>query len=185
MWVRIPGICHSLTQPTAQRLFRPPLVEDITSASDEGTYRLARFWVYSDEPQAGGDEFPLLFINGGAATLSGSTLGAAIIRDTITRREIQILEHTGIHSLHPPAALSYAHVRCSRQPRLYNGSSRSTRDGCMLTISFSAKAYHVSNSKYNIATMDCGTNATIKVWTAQRPSSYPQGRVSDTFGRWR
>ena len=27
--------------------------------------------------------------------LSGSTTGAAVIRDTVTKREIQLLEHTG------------------------------------------------------------------------------------------
>lgn len=103
------------------------LLKAITSANDEEIHRLARFWVYSDEPQADGDEFPFLFINGGAATLSGSTLGAAIVRDTVTRRKIQILEHTGIYRLCPPAALSYAYVGCSWPPRLYDGTSRSTQ----------------------------------------------------------
>lgn len=58
------------------------------------------------------------------------------------------------------------------------------RDGDMLTLSLSAKAYHVSNNKYNIATVDRGANAMIKVWTVQQPSSYPLGRVSEGFG-WR
>jgi hypothetical protein len=39
------------------------------------------------------DEIPFLFINEGAATLLGSALGGAIIRDAVTRREVQLLEH--------------------------------------------------------------------------------------------
>ena len=162
-----------------------PLLKAITSASDEGIYRFARLWIYSNEPQAGGDEFPFLLINGGAATLSGSTLGAAIVRDTITRREIQVLEHTGNHILHPPATLSYAHIRCSRSLHLCDGTLRSTQGRGYHTHHFlSAKAYHVSSSNYKIATVDRGTDAIIKVWTTQRPSSSPQDRVSGSFGRW-
>ena len=55
------------------------------------------------------------------------------------------------------------------------------RDGYMLTLFLSAKAYHVSNNKCNIATVDRGANATIKVWAMRRPSSYPLGQVSDSW----
>ena len=41
------------------------------------------------------DSFPFLFVNGGAAILSSSTAGIAVIRDAITQREIQLLEHAG------------------------------------------------------------------------------------------
>lgn len=71
------------------------MLKAITSVSDGGIHRCTRFWVHGNGPEAGGDEFPFLLIGGGAATLSGSTIGAATIRDTITQREIQLLEHTG------------------------------------------------------------------------------------------
>lgn len=73
-----------------------PIFKTITSASGEGIHQLTRFWVYDNVSQTDCDGFPFLLINGGGATLSGSMFGAAIVRDTITRREIQLLEHTGI-----------------------------------------------------------------------------------------
>jgi hypothetical protein len=76
-----------------------PLLKAITSASEDEIHRLTRFWVYGSASQADGSTFPFLFINGGVATLSGSTVGAAVVRDTITQREIQRLEHTGIYCL--------------------------------------------------------------------------------------
>ena len=51
----------------------------------------------------------------------------------------------------------------------------------MLTARPSAKAYHVSNNKYSIATVDHGVNATVKIWTARRHPSRPHGRVSGDF----
>lgn len=76
----------------------------ITSASENEIHRLTRSWVY------GGDTFPFLFVNGGAETLSGSELGAAILRDAITQREIQLLEHTGNCHSYLFAALTDAHI---------------------------------------------------------------------------
>ena len=76
-----------------------PILKTITSASGEGIHQLTRFWVHGNTSQTDGDGFPFLFINGGAETLSGSTDGAAIVRDTVTQREIQSLDHTGICSL--------------------------------------------------------------------------------------
>lgn len=160
-----------------------PLLEAITSASDEGTHRLTRFWVYGNAPQADGEELPFLFINGGAATLSASTFGAAIVRDTITQREIQLLEHTGIcrlcflqHLLTLILAIAGGRISAMVRPA-------PLRDGDMLTLSLSTKAHHVSDNRYDIATVDRGGNATIKVWTMQRPSSHLPSRVSDSFGR--
>lgn len=54
----------------------------------------------------------------------------------------------------------------------------------MLTVFLFAKAYHVSNAKYTIATVDCGEDATIKVWSMQRSSSHPRISVRGTLGRW-
>ena len=75
----------------------------VTSASEDEIHRLTRSWVY------GGDTFPFLFINGGAETLSGSELGAAIIRDVITQREIQLLEHTSNSHSYLFATLANTH----------------------------------------------------------------------------
>ena len=47
----------------------------------------------------------------------------------------------------------------------------------MLIVSLSTKAYHVSNDKYNIATVNHGVGATIKIWASRR-SSRAQGQVS-------
>ncbi|KAF9781587.1 hypothetical protein BJ322DRAFT_1022987 [Thelephora terrestris] len=113
-----------------------PVLKAITSASEEEVHQLNRCWIYGDNHMS-----PFLFINGGAATLSSSTTGAAIIRDTVTQREIQSLEHTGTTDHH-----------------------------------VTAMSYHVSTGRYSVVTADCGKNAKIKVWTAQRPSSHPQGK---------
>lgn len=65
--------------------------------SEDDVHRLTRCWVYGSATHADGDKaLPFLFINGGIETLSGSELGAAIVRDAITQRETQLLEHTGI-----------------------------------------------------------------------------------------
>ena len=74
------------------------LLKVITSASEGELHRLTRFWVYGNASQTDDNNFPFLFINGGAATLSGS-LSAAIVKDTITQRKIQLLNHTGIRCL--------------------------------------------------------------------------------------
>lgn len=73
-----------------------PLLTAITSASGDEIHQLTRLRVYGSTSQVDGYTFPFIFINGGAATLSGSSFGAAVVRDTITQREIQLLEHTGI-----------------------------------------------------------------------------------------
>jgi hypothetical protein len=76
------------------------LLKVITSANEEEIHGLARVWVYGNPSETGGGSFPFIFVNGGAATLSGSPFGVAIIRDTVTHREIQQLEHTGTHHLY-------------------------------------------------------------------------------------
>lgn len=57
--------------------------------------------------QADSDDVHFLFINEGAATLSGSALGGTIIRDAITQREVQLLEHTCIFCPYFSAAFAY------------------------------------------------------------------------------
>ncbi|KAF9642840.1 hypothetical protein BDM02DRAFT_3132825 [Thelephora ganbajun] len=113
-----------------------PLLKAITSASEDEIQRLTRFWVYGSASQADSDTFPFLFINGGVATLSGSASGVAMVKDTITQREMQLLDHTVV----------------ADRP-------------------ISALAYHISTDRYSIVTADCGTNATVKVWTARRSSN--------------
>ena len=75
-----------------------PVLKAITSANEQGIHQLARCWIYSSEFQSGGNEYPFLFINEGAATLSTSARGVAVIKDSITRRKIQLLNHSGIYS---------------------------------------------------------------------------------------
>ena len=75
-----------------------PVLKAITSASERGIHQLARCWIYSNEFQSGSDEYPFLFVNDGAATLSSSALGVAVIKDSVTRRKIQVLNHAGIYS---------------------------------------------------------------------------------------
>ena len=70
-----------------------------------------------------GDERPFLFINEGAAVLSTSAFGTAVIKDLITQREIQVLKHTGICYLLFPAVLVDVHVRSPRSPSLCDGAS--------------------------------------------------------------
>jgi hypothetical protein len=82
--------------PTTRDYSGLPLLKAITSANEEEIQRLTRVWVHGNASETGEGSFPFLFINGGAATLSGSTIGTATIRDTVTHREIQLLEHTGI-----------------------------------------------------------------------------------------
>ena len=69
------------------------------SANEDDVHQLTRCWVYGSATHAGGDTLPFLFINGGVGTLSGSELGVAIVRDAITQRETQLLEHTSISCL--------------------------------------------------------------------------------------
>lgn len=134
-------------------------------------------WVYGNVSQTNDDCFPFLFINGGVATLSGSALGAAIVRDTVTQREMQFLEHTGIRRLYSLwHSLTLALVIAGRRISVIVRPDF-TR-GCNGLISFlSIKAYHVSNERYSIATADRGPSATIKIWTTQRSPS----RVSRGF----
>jgi hypothetical protein len=161
-----------------------PLMKAITSASDDEIHQLTHFWVYGSASVDGGT-FPFLFINGGVATLSGSALGAAIVRDTITQREIQLLEHTSIRYSHFHIAFPDPHISNRRPPHLCDGMSRFYLRMQAYSLFPSAKAYHVSDNRYSIATADCGVNATVKIWTARRSSSRPRGRrVSGGFGRW-
>lgn len=51
----------------------------------------------------------------------------------------------------------------------------------LIIISLLAKAYHISDDAYNIATADRGANATIRVWTAEKLPQRPQ--VSGGFDR--
>jgi len=154
----------------------------ITSASEDEVHRLTRIWVYGSTSQADGGGFPFLFINGGAATLSGSAFGSAIVKDTITQREIQTLRHTGVyvccflrHFLTLMLTAVDRRISAMVRPVLFDGEN-------VLTVPLSAKAHNISNDKYTIATADCGANATVKVWTARR-SSHPRGQVSGGFSR--
>lgn len=73
------------------------------------------------------------------------------------------------------------HVRSHRPPSLCNGAFR-PRPGAQVCLLFPfRKAYHVSKERYNIATVDRGENAMIKVWSARRTHYYPQDRVSSGF----
>ena len=74
-----------------------PVLKAITSANEQAIHQLARCWIYSSEFQSDGDGYPFLFINDGAATLSTSAHGVAVIKDSITRRKIQLLNHSGIY----------------------------------------------------------------------------------------
>lgn len=76
--------------PTHRDYTGLPLLKAIASMRDEGVHQLTRCWIYGYSPK-----FPYIFINGGTATLSSTAVGTAIIRDTITQREIQSLKHTG------------------------------------------------------------------------------------------
>jgi hypothetical protein len=67
-----------------------PLLTAITSAIDEDVNQLSRCWINGINGE------PFLFINGGAATLSSTGTGMAIIKDAVTQREIQLLDHPGI-----------------------------------------------------------------------------------------
>jgi hypothetical protein len=86
-------------------------------------HRFACFWIHGG-PSADDETFPFLFINGGAATLSGSTAGAAVVRDSVTQREIQLLEHTSIYRLWFYIAFSEAHVSSNQSPHFCDGASR-------------------------------------------------------------
>ena len=73
------------------------MLKAITSANEEEINNLTHCWIYGNAFRPGEDAHPFLFINGGAATLSSTALGTAVIRDTVTQREIQQLKHTGIY----------------------------------------------------------------------------------------
>lgn len=90
----------------------------IASASEDEIHRLTHSWVYGSS-----DTYPFLLINRGAATLSGSDFGAAILRDAITQREIQLLDHTGICGSYFSVALTDVHVSHHRSPCLCDGMS--------------------------------------------------------------
>ena len=162
-----------------------PLLKAITSASEDEINWLTRVWVYDSPSKVDKNIFPFLFINGGAATLSGSPSGAAVVKDTVTQQIIQQLQHTGTRYLYflqffLTLVLAIPGRRISAMVRLVLLLSGDTN---ILTNLPTMKAYHVSNERYTIATADCGVNATVKVWTLKRSSPHPQGRVSDSFGR--
>ena len=73
-------------------------------------HRLTRCWNHGSATHIGGDILPFLFINGGVETLSGSDLGVAIVRDAITQRETQLLEHSSIFVHFFDIALADAHI---------------------------------------------------------------------------
>ena len=83
-------------QPNNREYSGLSLLRAITTANGQEVYQLARVWVHGIASGKGGDSLPFLFINEGAATVSGSALGVAVIRDTVTNREVQLLKHTGI-----------------------------------------------------------------------------------------
>ncbi|KAF9644391.1 hypothetical protein BDM02DRAFT_3131799 [Thelephora ganbajun] len=72
-----------------------PLLKAIALENGQSIHGFSRFWIYGKSYQADGDGFPFLFIDGGARMLSGSATGSAVIRDTVTQRQIQLLEHDG------------------------------------------------------------------------------------------
>lgn len=92
--------------------------------------------------------------------LSGSASGAVVIKDSVTRREIRVLNHAcagrGV------SMMVYPHV---------------TQNESILTSP--TKAYHVSDGRWRIATVGRGPSATINVWTGERRSRV---QVSDTSG---
>lgn len=156
----------------------------IASEGEDKINRLSRVWVHGSGYEVDDDTLPFLFINGGAATLSTSARGTAILRDTATRRKLQLLEHTGTCYSQSYAAVPNRYISAPRSPHFCYGTSALVLlwDASVLTFPLSAKAYHISTRMYTIATTDYGRNATIKVWTAKRPSLHPQGRVSGSFG---
>ena len=94
----------------------------ITSASED-EIQLTRVWVHGSGSEADEGAFPFLFINGGAATLSGLARGAAVVRDVVTHRNIQLLEHTGARLSYFLVALPDPCVSHPRSPNFYNGVS--------------------------------------------------------------
>ena len=99
-----------------------PLLKAITSASEDEIHQLTRFWIYDCTSVVDEEISPFLFINQGVATLSGSMVSAAIVRDTVTHREIQVLKHTGTCCLQSSAAFSKAHVSSHQSSHLGNGT---------------------------------------------------------------
>lgn len=83
-----------------------PLLSALVSANEDGILQVKPFWVYGGASKTDYTDAPFLFINEGAATMSGSPLRGAIIRDLITQDELQLLEHPWIHSSCPLEALS-------------------------------------------------------------------------------
>lgn len=54
------------------------------------------------------------------------------------------------------------------------------KDG-VLTVFLFTKAYHILDDEHTVATVDHGEDATIKIWSARRPSSHPKISVSGTL----
>ena len=113
--------------------------------------------------------------------LSGSTTGVAKIRDTVTKREIQSLEHTGTYlclfcdtSFTLVPAVTDRHISVLVRPAL------SEHEG-VFTVFLFTKAYHVLNNGHTVATVDHGEDATIKIWSTQRSSSHTRIPVSWRF----
>lgn len=72
-----------------------PILKTIISSNEELTTGFVRFWIFGNPSQAGGEVSPFLFINAGAATLSDSSTGFALIKDVVTQCQLQALEHDG------------------------------------------------------------------------------------------
>lgn len=124
MWVHIFYIPFIIKPTNISDHSGLPVLKALTSTSDNEIHRLARLWVYGDAHQVDSDRFSFLFIDGGAATLSSSALGHAVVRDAITRREIQLLEHTCICSPRFSEALSNCRISHRRSSCLCHGVSQ-------------------------------------------------------------
>ena len=96
MCVYYPHPCWcTLMAPSHSDYSGLPLLRAISSKNGQPIHGFSQFWIYGSNHHEDEDGFPFLFIDGGARTLSGSTNGSAVIRDTVTQRQIQFLEHDG------------------------------------------------------------------------------------------
>ena len=95
----------------------------IASEGEDKINRLSRVWVHGSGYEVDDDTLPFLFINGGAATLSTSARGTAILRDTATRRKLQLLEHTGTCYSQSYAAVPNRYISAPRSPHFCYGTS--------------------------------------------------------------
>ena len=91
----------------------------------------SQFWIYGDEaiPKVRDDAFPFLLINGGVAILSGSSSGAALIKDVVTRRTIQSLKHDGNPCLVTGRLRTLNLIRRLHSSSIENSTSLSSPNG--------------------------------------------------------